>query len=119
MTGEELEKEMCQCYGTELYHKHPMFPYLYTDGVLTFVDKANALWFLTDAFVYITMLKKSDKYDGFLSLTFKVKDEKAVLEITDGDYKVLKTIKYTHTDCPKGGWQFFFMDNVLMYCREY
>ena len=113
----ELQEAMNQCYGTECYYKHPLFPqYNYTEGVKTFCEKAEAYWFLVDTFVKIMRFFKGE---SFLSIHLHVKDDKADLIFCDGDDKELKKQHYSYTDCPEGDWHFFFIDGVLLWHMEY
>lgn len=113
----ELQEAMNQCYGTEVYYRHPLFPqYNYTEGVQTFCEKAEAYWFLTDVFIKIT---QSYKDCSFLSIHLRVELGEADIEFCDGDDKVLEAVHYTYTDCPDGDWHFFFIDGVLLWHMEY
>ena len=112
-----LTEAMNQCYGTEVYYTHPLFPnFYYTEGVKVFCEKANAYWFLTDTFI---KLQKSFKDSSFVSIHLRVKDDKADLVFCDGDDKELMRQHYKYTDCPEGDWHFFFIDGVLLWHMEY
>lgn len=117
ITSEELQQKMNQCYGTEVYYKHPLFPrFNYTEGVKVFCESAEAYWFLTDVFV---KLQRFFNGESFVSIHLVVKDSKADLLFCDGDDKPLRKGKYSYTDCPEGDWQFFFIDGVLLWHMEY
>ena len=118
METKELENKLEGFIGTESYHK--MFPFktVFTDGVKCFADEAGAYWLLTDInlFLHKSELGKQD----FLCITLQVGDNnKADLVFDDGNDNVLFKRHYRFTDCPKGEWKFFYMDNVLMLPSEY
>lgn len=113
----ELTEAMNQCYGTEVYYIHPLFPnFRYTEGVKVFCEKAEAYWFLTDTFI---KLQRFFKGESFVSIHLRVKGDKADLIFCDGDDKELKRQHYNYTDCPEGDWHFFFIDGVLLWHMEY
>lgn len=95
----ELENKMSYCYGTEHYYKNPLLPFVYTDGVKTFVDNAGggAFWFLTECLAFV-----KDLFE-FSSIVLRVNNGKADILVNK---KPMKHIAYT--DCPNGDWEFFY-----------
>lgn len=108
----ELEEKMAYCYGSEHYYRGQLLPFLYTDGVRTFVQNAGggAYWFLMEC----ARIAKDMK--DFGSIVLDVKGSKADI-LVDGKRK--KHISYT--DCPDGEWTFYYSpeDNVLLWRGEY
>ena len=118
---ETLEQFMSHCTGSENFYRFPLIPNcVYTDGVNAFVEKAKAWWFVSDSLLEIVRLcKKHPEVLDFCSVKLTVKDEKALVEFTDGDNNPLKTKKYTYTDCPSCELVFYFIGGTFMYCGEY
>ena len=123
MTTAQLKQELQHYYGTEGYHRiHPICNptnSVFTDGVKAFADKAQAYWFLDIVFSELITRKKT-KDEVFLSINLIVnKDNKANIEVTDGNDNKLYNRVIEFTDCPDGAWEFFFRDKVLMLPSEY
>ena len=121
MSRSNLEEVMSHCTGTESYHSFPLFPQLhFTDGVMTFIETANAWWFVSDTIIEIIRLTQNhpDAMD-FTAVDLTVKDEKAEVVFKDGDNNVWKKKKYGYTDCPDCVLTFFFIDKVFLYSGEY
>ena len=119
--SQSLEEIMSNCIGTESYYSFPLLPNInFTDGVKTFVETANAWWFVSDSIIEIIRLAKKHK-DAlqFTSVTLTVKDEKADVVFTDGNNNVYKKKHYSYTDCPACELTFYFIDGVFLYCGEY
>lgn len=108
----KLENIMGYCYGTEHYYKNQLLPFVYTDGVKTFVENAvgGAFWFLTEVMILAKYIKE------FASIVLKVENGKADILV---DKQNKKHISYT--DCPDGEWEFFCEpeSKVLMWRGEY
>lgn len=113
--SEALERIMAQCYGTEHWYRYfPNNNFLYTDGVKTFAENAEAYWFITEVFLMVHGLPE-DLY----KITLKVEGSKADIIITDGDCKEVKRKHISFTDCPEGTWDFYYTDNVFLWYMEY
>ena len=111
--------DLSQFYGTEHYYVHSLTGSCYTDGVKYFADKAQAYWFID---LVMTEYHEMVKKEGFLSITLKVSDSKAVIDVSDGNDVYAKERHIAFTDCPAGEYQFFFVKgkpNVLMVSSEY
>ena len=124
ITTKELDTWMSQCYGTESYYIFPLLPqFKYTDGVQTFVEHAEAFWFLTDTLCYIhkTLQKLHKKPDQeFFAIYLKVSEQgPADLIITDGNEEELFRHHYTSVSVPAGEWVFFYEYGVLLWHMEH
>lgn len=115
---EVLENKLRKFVGTEIYHKIFPFPFLITDGVKYFCDEAEAYWFVSDIFS-LKLLNKKLAPEPFWSIKLTINENKAHVEITDGNNNKLYKTKYEYTDCPTGTYRFYFTDNVLMLRSEY
>lgn len=117
----ELTEKMSQCIGTESYYSFPLFPAInFTDGVKTFVETANAWWFVSDSIIAIIgLIKKHKDAMNFTAVHLTVQDEKADVVFTDGNDNVWKKKHYNYTDCPNCNLTFFFIEGVFMYSGEY
>ena len=111
--SKELEWIMSNCYGTEKWHRYfPNADFLYTDGVKTFCENAEAYWFLSEIFLATRGLP-----DDLYIITLEVKDNSANIKI-NGEKKI-KGWHIPFTDCPEGEWKFFYQNNVFMWKDEY
>lgn len=110
---DDLElKQLNNFYGTEQYYD--VLGILVTDGVKYIMDNGYS-WFVTDSIaVIITKFKNSD----FLAVKLKINDNKAVMNIEDGNYNILYTQKYDYTNC-KRDLILYYTNNVLMLNKEY
>lgn len=113
---EDLDlKSLNQYYGTEQYHN--VMGSNVTDGVKYVMDNGYS-WFVTDSLIAMRMIPEL-KEQEFLAVQLKLPQPgKAVMEITDGDERVLYTQKYDFTDA-KREFKMFYVNNVLMLSGEY
>lgn len=120
-TAAELQNDLKQCYGTGAYYNMgPLIPFLITDGVRTFIEGADAFWFLSHILSYIDTFKKN--YMTVIKL--KVKNEEADVELIDDNDKHTKGQHISYTDCPEGEYTFymFWKDSekpILIWYMEY
>jgi len=98
--------------GTEKYY-NVMGVYV-TDGVKYIMENGYS-WFVTDV---IAVIRVKLKGEDFLSIKLTVKNDQAMMEITDGNDHVFYRQKYKWTDA-KRNLTLFYMDNVLMLSNEY
>jgi len=98
--------------GTEKYY-NVMGIYV-TDGV-KYVMENGYSWFVTDA---IAVIRTKLKDEDFLAIKLIVKNDQAMMEITDGNDHVFYRQKYKWTDA-KRNLTLFYVDNVLMLSGEY
>ena len=113
---EALERIMAQCYGTEKWYRYfPNNNFLYTDGVKTFCENAEAYWFLTEVFLMCCKLPVDELYE----IDLDVKDSKADITLKVARSKIVKKWHIEYTDCPEGHWVFFYTDHVFMWHDEY
>lgn len=115
ITSKELQDIFSMSTGTEHYYTIKPLKQKYTDGVRRVIEKADACWLVSDICVILTALHRSD----FTSIQLSVKDKKATLLFTDGNYGKVYKQEYKYTDFPEGKWIFFYMDGVLMLNTEY
>lgn len=117
--------EINNYYGTEHYHKIPLFSeFNLTDGIIYLISNGYS-WFVTDA---LSVIKCDEKIrqEEFLSIklklanemAFNIEDRKTKLIITDGNDNILYTQYYEFTDA-KRQLNLFFTDGVLMLSGEY
>ena len=113
----ELEHLMSYCYGSENYYKIPQYSFIYTDGVKTFCEKADAYWLL-DIVASISRHYKRMHEDFIIIDLIVDEDNKATITFED-----IKGIFFkqdiSFTDCPKGLWKFYFDNNVFFWNGEY
>lgn len=115
----DLDSQLCQFIGTEVYHYNALYPWLtYTDGVKFFAQNAGngAYWFLD---IIGTELASKVRRNPFMVVNMTVNDGVANIVVTDGNDKLIWKRSSIHTDCPVGIWKFFLSSNVLMLPSEY
>ena len=98
--------------GTERYYN--LLGIYVTDGV-NYIMKNGYSWFVTDA---IAVIRTKLRNKNFLAIKLIVKNDQAMMEITDGNDHVFYRQKYKLTDA-KRDLTLFYMDNVLMLSIEY
>jgi hypothetical protein len=115
-----------QFTGTESHAR--VMGALLTDGV-RYVMENGYSWFVTD-FLAIAKFSTKLKAEPFCTVELIIDaariaeisgttpDTKAVMLVTDGNYKTLYRQNYDATDA-KAGFKMFFTDNVLMLASEY
>lgn len=122
-TSEELQKIMDYATGTEKYTRFNVgiAEVLLTDGVVAFIENADAFWFVSDVLSYIPSIRKKAPDEYLFSVVLNVDKGKGDLTITDGDKIPVVSKHYAYTDCPDGEWRFYYDSdsNVLMYWMEY
>lgn len=117
-TSKELQANLDQFYGTELYYINPLMKFTYTEGVKYFAENAGAYWLLQEInFIYVD-LQQIGKAE-FLNIKVISKDNKADIIVDDGNDNILKKKHIAFTDLPEGEWKFFLTNNVLLLPSEY
>lgn len=106
LTKQEILDTLPNFTGTDGYTRwSPIFRnFLLTDGAKYIAEACDAFW-LMDLFASHLPAYKDE---GFAVLYLKVKDGKAVVQIEDGNGKVLKKQKIEYTDFP--------LDQIVLYC---
>ena len=121
--SKELENIMRYATGTEAYHRFNIGPVeiLITDGVVMFIENADAFWFVSDFMSYIPEMFKKAPDEYLFAVKLISSKGKAQMVITDGNGKTLIIKNYSYTDCPEGEWKFFYDkdSNVMLYHTEY
>lgn len=115
ISSRKLEEIFSMSTGTEHYYLMKPLKQKYTDGVKEVAEKADAFWLIGDICVILTALKRT----SFTSIKLTVKNKKAILLFTDGNFGKVYEQKYKYTDFPEGEWIFFYVDGVLMLSTEY
>lgn len=108
-------KDLNQYYATENYYK--VMGLNVTDGI-NYIMKNGYCWFVTDFLSLIVTNHKNLRAEQFLSIKLKVTNKKAVMEVTDGNEKILYKQEYEYTDA-KRDLSLFFTDEVLLLSGEY
>lgn len=110
-------KDLNQYYGTEQYHN--VMGVNVTDGIAYIINNGYS-WFVTDFISLVIAKHESIKDEEFLSIKLKVDVEKktAVMEVTDGNEKILYTQNYEYTDA-KRDLNLYFTNEVLLLSGEY
>lgn len=113
-TTQDLEAGLAPFYGTELWHRNPLYPRMtYTDGVQFFAENAGngAYWFLDIVGTEVHHLH--GKAEEFIVVVLDSDGKKAKLSADDGDGNVFWKRDIDFTDCPAGRWKFYLENNVL------
>ena len=115
--AQQLVAELRNFTGTEQYYVNPLYRWMkYTDGVKYFAEKAGAYWFLD---IIGTELHELTKTEEFMTVDLVVRDDRAMILVTDGNDTMLKKFADIYTDCPIGTYRFFLAHHVLMINSEY
>ena len=119
-TADELENELSGYIGTELWYRTP-YGFLYTDGVRALAELAGAWWLIDMVGSYFPAINKAEELRYFCLITLDVaKDESAIFTVkadTDAPEQIRQDI--TYTDFPKGKFELFLCQGVLMLKSEY
>ena len=118
METNELKNLMHQCTGTTQYHKLTWLPLLATDGVKMVTERAGAFWLIDVIASY--QIRPKIKELAIQFWTLEVKDNKAVLYCVEDHGKprlIEQEIEYT--DFPRGNWNFYVQNGVIMLPQEY
>jgi hypothetical protein len=115
----KLLNEFKHFTGSETTYYLPLFPmFRYTEGVRHLAINANAFWLVTDIFSYQFIKLFLD--NPFQVWKLKVTpDNKAIIQVEDGDDIVLKTISLEYTDFPLDEFTLWFVDGILLLPSEY
>ena len=112
-----LNAIMSNCYGTENYYTNNYLHFNYTDGVMTFCDKASAFWLLD--IVQSIYLQYPQVKEDLISITLMVSDDKtAMITFEDRNGEFYRQ-RIPYTDCPMGEWKFYFENDVFFWNGEY
>ncbi len=107
---------LAQFNGTDQWYKMLFSEATYTDGVKYFAEAAGAYWFIDIVSTEIVPLLK---VHPFMNIVLKVKDNKAVILVDDGNGEAVFSKNIDYTDCPEGDWKFFLTNDVLLLPGEY
>lgn len=107
-----------QFTGTTQWYKHPLFSkFVYTDGVRFLAINAGAYWLLE--FILSNQTLPKIKAEGFQVWKIKVADSKAIIDVEEGNDKVIKSFKVSYTDFPLENFTLWFIDGALLLPSEY
>ncbi len=97
MPNNNLAFDLSQFYGSEAFHQwSPLYPHLLTDGVKFLCDEAKAYWLVDNLASHLHEWPDED----FIVAKLDVTNQKAELEITDGNENPLGFQKIHFTDFP-------------------
>lgn len=116
-------KDLNQYYGTEQYHN--VMSVNVTDGIAYIMNNGYS-WFVTDFLSLVVTHHESIKDEEFLSIKLKLDGDKGLMEVTDGNEKILYTQQYDYTNAKRELNLFFTklqrlskIDEVLLLSGEY
>lgn len=125
LTSDELESRLAWFTGTQTWFRHwAVRGMTYTEGVEFFTEQGGrngAYWFLDIvATEFFPLLRKED----FLSIRLLVarpseSERTALIQVDDGNGRILKERTIDYTDMQPGEWKFYLTDNVLLLPSEY
>lgn len=113
---EEIQNNLPYFTGTEHYYQYN-FGIKLTDGVKYLADSCDCYWLLDIVASY--QVDEKIKNEEFQVYKLNVKDNSAVLEITDGNYNILATQEIEYTDFPLDEITIWFTDDVILLPSEY
>lgn len=119
-----LKSELRNFTGTEHYYRNPLFAkFIYTDGIKFLAEQINCYWLID--YVFSNQLDEKIKFEPFQSWNIMVnEDNNAVITVTDGAKKFIKSFKLEFTDfpieiCGENGFTIWFIDKNLLLPSEY
>lgn len=118
MNNPQFAQDLGNFIGTENYHRHGLVKaFRYTDGVAYFAENAgNGAYWLLD--ILATEVLPLQKKEPFIVVEYSVGD-KNIIKATDGNENLIYSKVIEFTDCPKGEWKFYLIDNILLLTSEY
>ena len=115
----DLEIEMSGFIGTELYYRHLIGNYLYTDGIKYLAENANCYWLLDLVGSYQAYKKIKVIPFQLWILTVNQDQTARVVMKEDSDTPVVIKQEIPFTDFPLKNISLYFIDNVLLLPSEY
>ena len=115
-TSSTLQADLLQFRGTEQYYKH-FTGLIYTDGIFYVARVFKAYWIIDLVASYQS--KKKVRQEPFQVYSIKVKENTAIVTITDGNDNILASQKIEYTDLPMEELQLYCVNKVLMLPSEY
>ena len=118
-TAEELRTELAYCTGSEHLYRFLKGDdrLLYTDGIKTLVEGAEAYWLLVDVAAY--QYEKKFMNEDFQVWTLELDGTKAVLRADDGNGNLLAEQEYSYTDFPlPEGIKLYVENNTILLPSE-
>lgn len=125
LTSDELEQHLCHFTGTETWFRHwAVRTMLYTEGVQFFAEQGGqqgAYWFLdVVATEFYPLLKKQPFLHIRLLVARPSESERtALIQVDDGNGRILKERTIDYTDLQPGEWRFYLTNDVLLLPSEY
>jgi hypothetical protein len=119
MDAQQLKAGLENFWGTELWHRNPMYGgMLYTDGVKFFADNAGggAHWFLDIVGTEVMDIHK--RGEEFIVVQLVSNGDSAKILADDGNGNLLWHREIDLTDCPAGCWKFYLENSVFMLPSE-
>lgn len=127
LTAEQLKLDLFHFTGSEVWYRHPLNQQmLYTDGVRYFAEhggEQGAYW-LIDKVAFDMCPVLVSKKEWFASVTLVVNTNgTAVVNLSDGNYKIIRIYEIHYTDMQIGEWTFLLSQDgrqwIMLLPTEY
>jgi hypothetical protein len=119
MTFHTLTKtDLAHCTGSESSYRHPLYPFVYTDGVQHVANHGGAYWLIDIIGSYQFEHRIAREPFQHWALTVNA-DKTATVICTDGNGKELARQDIPYTDFPLDMVGFYLTDTTLLLTSEY
>jgi len=112
-----LQEELEYYTGTENYYQH-ILGINYTDGVRFLVNNTESHW-LIDLITSYQAIKEIRQLDFQVYKLIVNKDKTAQIEVSDGNYNVIRTEEISYTDFPLDEITLWYTGGVIVLPSEY
>ena len=114
--SETIKTTLEQFTGTSQYYKHPLFGFIYTDGIHYLAEACQCYWLLDIIGSYQFKLTNVP----YQIWELKVKDTQGIITVKeDSNAPILFKQKIEYTDFPLQFMELWLIDNTLILPSEY
>lgn len=112
------ETDLAHYTASECFHRHPLYNFVFTDGVCHVADKGGAFWLIDiiGSYQFEPRIAREPFQHWVLSVNT---DKTAVVICTDGNGKELVRQDIPYTDFPLDKIGFYLTDKTLLLTSEY
>ena len=114
----EIKANLSQFTGTEYYYHHFLGNLMYTDGVKYLAEACGAYWLIdiVASFAFDKRVKNEDFQVYKLTVQ---KDHTALVEVSDGNDKILAKQAIEFTDFPLDSITLWLTNGIILLPSEY
>ncbi|WP_339864880.1 DUF6876 family protein [Paremcibacter congregatus] len=112
------ENDLANFTGSESFYRHPLYPFVYTDGVQYVANQGGAYWLIDIIGSYQFEPRIAREPFQHWVLTVNA-DKTAVIICSDGNGAELARQDISYTDFPLDNIGLFLTDKTLLLTSEY